>query len=168
MIIANIIVLIFEVLYYSMFMYYAKSEGKFNRYILLFSLITIIILFVGNDSILSYFLFMILSFYGLKYIVKVNAYLYDMFVTFAMFFVSFLIPIPIYLIGNLFTNNIFIITLSYCFTKVFIIFLTNKIINKIFKKLKVLWYKNIFIIRYIFIICAIMLVIFSCIYQIKK
>lgn len=29
--ILNIIVLIFEVLYYSMFMYYARKEGKFWR-----------------------------------------------------------------------------------------------------------------------------------------
>ena len=41
MLFLNILVLIFEVLYYSMFMYYAKGEGKFWKYILLFSIVSI-------------------------------------------------------------------------------------------------------------------------------
>lgn len=42
-ILLNAIVLIFEVLYYSMFMYFSKKEGKFWKYIVSFTIITLII-----------------------------------------------------------------------------------------------------------------------------
>ena len=72
-ILMNIIVLIFEVLYYSMFMYYAKKDGKFWKYILLFSLITILILILGSNNLISYIFFVLIALMGLKYFIKITS-----------------------------------------------------------------------------------------------
>ena len=48
-IILNAIVLIFEVLYYALFMKFARKDGKFWKYILLFSLMTICSFFITTN-----------------------------------------------------------------------------------------------------------------------
>ena len=57
----HIIVLLFEVLYYSMFMKFARKEGKFWRYLLLFSLITIVLIFTGTGNLYVYLIFVLLK-----------------------------------------------------------------------------------------------------------
>ena len=81
----NIIVLIFEVLYYSLFMKYSRPEGKYYRYLILFTLITIIGLVIGTSNLISYLLLILMILYGIKYIVKIKISLYDMLVILIMF-----------------------------------------------------------------------------------
>ena len=167
-ILMNIIVLIFEVLYYSMFMYYAKKEGKFWRYILLFSLITIIGLFIGTNYLLSFLLLVIMMIYGLKYIVKEKISLYDMLIIFFMLLLNFLIPMPIYYFTSIFTKNVFILTIVYQIIKFLIVFALKYKLNKFYNFFHNLWNNNNFYIRYIFTIFMFIFVIFSCIYSIYK
>ena len=68
MLILNFIVLIFEILFYSMFMYYSKKEGKFSRYLLLFSLITIIGTIIKTNYLFSYLILVLMILYGIKYL----------------------------------------------------------------------------------------------------
>lgn len=164
----NIIVLIFEVLYYSMFMYYAKKEGKFWRYILLFSLITIIGLFIGTNYLLSFLLLVIMMIYGLKYIVKAKISLYDMLVIFFMLLLNFLIPMPIYYFSSIFTKNVFILTIVYQIIKFLIVFALKYKLNKFYNFFHNLWNNNNFYIRYIFTTFMYLFVIFSCVYSIYK
>lgn len=165
-ILMNIIVLIFEVLYYSMFMYYAKKEGKFWKYILLFSLITIIGLFIGTNYLLSFLLLVIMMIYGLKYIVKAKISLYDMLVIFFMLLLNFLIPTPLSVILFTLKFNVFLITIINSIIKILIIFLLKNILNKYYNKFKNIWNNNTFYIRYLFIIFMFSYVIFTCIYSI--
>lgn len=167
-ILMNIIVLIFEVLYYSMFMYYAKKEGKFWKYILLYILLTIVILFVGNDNVYGYLIFSALNLIGIKYLIKIKTYFYDLLVIFVIFLLSFLIPIPIYFIIGLFINNTFILTFIYQTIKIILIFILKGKIKQYYNIFHKLWDKNNFYIRYIFTIFMFIFVIFSCIYSIYK
>lgn len=167
-ILMNIIVLIFEVLYYSMFMYYSKKEGKFWKYILLFSLITIIGLFIGTNYLLSFLLLVIMMIYGLKYIVKAKISLYDMLVIFFMLLLNFLIPMPIYYFSSIFTKNVFILTIVYQIIKFLIVFALKYKLNKFYNFFHNLWNNNNFYIRYIFTTFMYLFVIFSCVYSIYK
>ena len=160
----NIIVLLFEVLYYSMFMYYARKEGKFWRYLLLFSLITIVLIFIGTNNLYAYLIFVLLSLYGLKYIVKINISLYDMLIVFIMLIINFLIPTPLSIILFKLNINVFLITIINSIIKVIIIFLLRNILHKFYNKFKKIWDKNIFYIRYLFIIFMFSYIIFTCIY----
>ena len=78
MIFLNIIVLVLEILYYSIFMYYAKGEGKFWRYLLLFSSITFIGCIIGTNYLFSYLILVLMMLYGIKYIVKAKTSLYEL------------------------------------------------------------------------------------------
>lgn len=91
MIFINIIVLIFEILYYSMFMKFARKEGKFWKYLLLFTLVTISGLFIPTNTLLSYLYLILAILFGLKYIVKINTTLYDMFFILIMIFFKLII-----------------------------------------------------------------------------
>lgn len=168
MILLNILVLVFEILYYSMFMYYAKGKGKFKRYLLLFSLITIIGLFIGNDSLYSYLFLIIMMMIGLKYIIKIKVKFYDILIIFVMLLISCIIPTPIYVIMINFTKNIFAITLVYSLIKILLVYLFRNKIKKYTKKFNILWNNNNFYIRYIFTTFMFLYVISSCLYCILK
>lgn len=149
--IANIIVLIFEILYYSMFMKFARKEGKFWRYLLLFSLITIMMIFIGTNTLYAYLIFVLLALYGLKYIVKIKTSFYDMFIIVIMMMLKLLIETPIYLICiNFIKNNHFIVILLMDIIKIGILFLLKNRLNIFYIKLKKLWQNNNFYLRYIF------------------
>ena len=53
----NIIVLFYEVLYYSLFMKFARKEGKLWRYIVLYALISLLFSVIGTKAFYSYLLF---------------------------------------------------------------------------------------------------------------
>lgn len=168
MIFLNIIVLVLEILYYSIFMYYAKGEGKFWRYLLLFSSITFIGCIIGTNYLFSYLILVLMMLYGIKYIVKVKTSLYDMLIIIIMLVFKAVIEIPIYVI---FLNNIknlhFIATIIPSFLKISIILLARKRLVYIFYKLKILWNRNNFYIRYIFSISTYIYVIITIILLIK-
>ena len=149
--IMNVIVLIFEVLYYSMFMKFTRNDGKFWRYLLLFSLITIVMIFIGTNTLYAYLIFVLLALYGLKYIVKIKTSFYDMFIIVIMMMLKLLIETPIYLICiNFIKNNHFIVILLMDIIKIGILFLLKNRLNIFYIKLKKLWQNNNFYLRYIF------------------
>lgn len=161
--ILNIIVLIFEVLYYSLFMKFARNEGKFHRYLILFSLITTLFYFVGTDKLYSYLFLILTILYGIKYIVKIKISLYDVLFIFIMLILKLFIETPFYLIlnGGL---SIYEIGIIMGIFKVIVLLILKNKINKLYIKLKDLWYKNNFYIRYIFSILMFIYCILSCLF----
>ena len=145
----NIIVLIFEVLYYSLFMKFSRNEGKLWRYLLTFTLITIFFWFVGTDKIYSYLLLIFTILYGLKYIVKLKVSLYDMLIIFIMLLFKVLIETPVFMLLYNFLS-IYVIGLVYSVLKIIILNLLKNKLNIMYKVLKIKWDNNNFYIRYIF------------------
>ena len=168
MLILNVIVLIFEVLYYSLFMYYSKNEGKLSRYILLFSLITIILIIIGTSNLYAYLIFILFALYGLKYIVKCKIGLYDALIIFTMLLIKLLLETPIYIILRIFTENNFILTLPSSITKIMLLYIFRKNLKNMYIKFKKLWDNNNFYIRYIFSTLMFLFLFFSCVFLIFK
>ena len=163
--IANIIVLIFEIFYYSMFMKFAKNEGKFWRYLLLFSLITIVMLFVGTNTLYAYLIFVLLTLYGIKYIVKTKTSLYDMFIIYIMLFVKLIIELAVsYIVYFLIINNTLIVTSVFAVIKIIVLLIMKNKMNLIYNRLKLKWDKNNFYIRYIFVVMNFLYIIGIAIY----
>lgn len=162
----NIIVLIFEILYYSLFMKYARKEGSFIRYLISFTLITIIFLFLGTTNFICYFLLILTILFGLKYIVKLKVSLYDMLIIVIMLFCKVLIETPLYIILYK-AINIYFIGVLVNIIKIIVIFLIRNVIDYMYKHLKVKWDNNNFYIRYIFSICCFIYCIITAILFIK-
>lgn len=163
MIFLNAIVLIFEILYYSLFMYYSKNEGKLSKYVLLFSLITAILFFTENSSLYSYLFFIVSTFLGMKYIVNCKVKFFDLFIIFSMLLFNFLLQLFPFIFIKLFTKDIIIKTLFLILIKGIFIFKSN-ILRSIFNNMKVKWDKNFFFIRYTFVVIMFLLIISSAIY----
>lgn len=159
----HIIVLIFEVLYYSMFMKFARKEGKFWKYLLLFSLITVILFIFNTNNLYVYLMFILLALYGLKYIVNVKISLYDMFVIFIMLILKLIIETPIYFVLYKYVN-IYINGIITGLIKFLILFLLKDKLNIVYINLKKKWDNNNFYIRYIFSIFMFLYCIFSCLF----
>lgn len=163
MLFLNILVLIFEVLYYSMFMYFAKGEGKFWKYLLLFSILTIIIGIIGTNNILSYLIFVILSIFGIKYIVKVKTSVFEMLYIFIILLIKILIETPFYfLFIKIF--NVYCIGILTGIIKTLVILLFKRKILLLYNYLNKLWVNNNFYVRYIFSILMLIYCILSCIF----
>ena len=147
----HIIVLLFEVLYYSMFMKFARKEGKFWKYLLLFSLITIFFVFVPVANLISYLILILMMLYGLKFIVGLKISLYDMLLIVLMLLfkliIEFIVFIPCY---EFFKLSQFISTMIFNILKVILLLTFKDKLYKLNIKLKKLWYNNNFYIRYIF------------------
>ena len=147
----HIIVLIFEILYYSMFMKFTKKEGKFWKYLLLFSLITIFFVFVPVANLISYLILILMMLYGLKFIVGLKISLYDMLLIVLMLLfkliIEFIVFIPCY---EFFKLSQFTSTMIFDFVKIFLLIIFKNNLYKFNIKLKKLWYNNNFYIRYIF------------------
>lgn len=163
-ILMNIIVLIFEVLYYSMFMKFAKNDGKFWKYLLLFSLITIFNIFIDSWSLYSHIILIILIALGIKYIVGIKIKLYDIFFIYIMFLYKIILELifsyPLYFIFH----NIYISSLIVCVIKTLPIIFKRKFLTKMYNKLNIIWNNNNFYIRYLFAIFNIVYIILSCVY----
>lgn len=163
--ILNIIVLIFEVLYYSMFMYYARKEGKFWRYLLLFSLITIICGFINTKVFLNYLFLIIFILIGYKILINKKIIFFDVFIIFIMMIFKILFEFfTFYFFSLFFSNNISIIIFE--ILRLFFVLYVNFNLKKFFDNIKTKWDKNDFYIRYLFIIISFSYVIFSCLYLI--
>ena len=147
----NIIVLIFEVLYYALFMKFSKNRGNLIRYIITFVINTFIILIFGSNSLITYFLFMLFTYIALKYIVKTRVSLYDMLIVLIMLFVKLIIEFPFIMIFyKLLKINQFIVTIMFDIVKIGLLFVFKEKINECYIKMKKLWDNNNFYIRYIF------------------
>ena len=160
----HIIVLLFEVLYYSMFMKFARKEGKFWRYLLLFSLITIVLIFTGTGNLYVYLIFVLLSLYGLKYIVKTKISLFDILPIIIMLAIKIVIELlSMFIFYKFLYLNQVITTFIFEIIKILTILLSKNYLNLYYNKLKTTWDKNNFYIRYFFSIFAIIYVIISAI-----
>lgn len=147
----NVVVLVFEVLYYSLFMKFARKEGKFWRYLLLFSAITIFFYFVGTKQFYSYLLLIIMMLLGMRYLIKTKTSLYDMLIIVIMLFLNVVIQLPIFIICfNILKIGHFETTMVFEIAKILMLLLLNKKMNKCYIKGKKLWDNNNFYIRYIF------------------
>lgn len=145
----NILVLIFEILYYSLFMKYARKESKFHKLILLFTMITIIGMIIGTNNLPSYLILILMMLFGMKYIGKLKVSLYDMLIIFIMLIIKVIIETPLYLL-LVHTANRYIVSIIPNVIKILVITLLSKKITKFYKSLKIKWDNNNFYIRYIF------------------
>ena len=162
--ILNIIVLIFEILYYSLFMKYARREGKFWKYLILFILFSIITIFVDKRFFINYVLIFLFILYGIKYIVNLKITLYDLLFIIIMFISKLIIETPMSICAYILFKNIYISAIIVSFIKISTLFIINKKfkISIIYSKLQKLWNNNNFYIRYVFSILMFIYVIFSC------
>lgn len=162
-----IIILMFEVLFYSMFLKFARKESNMLKCIITFSLITLIMLLTNTNQFISYLIFLILALYGGKYIIKIKVSLYDMLFIFIMLITKMIIETPLYIILNNIFNN-FITTLISSILKILIIYLCRNKINMLYNYLKLKWNNNNFYIRYLFCIFMFIYFIYSIIFLIIK
>ena len=164
----NIIILCFEVIYYSLFMKFAKNQGKLWKYVLLFTLISILFFFVGTNHIYSYLVLVLIVLYGIIYLVKVKCTLYDMMIIFIMLIFKHIIEIPFSLLLLLFIKNIYVITMLVGLVKIAIILGLKNKIKAFYNKCQKIWNQNNFYIRYGFIVFMLTYTIVSCLYCIVK
>ena len=165
MLILNFIVLLFEIVFYSIFMYYSKREGKFSRYFLLFSLITIIGTIIGTDYLFSYVILVLMMLYGIKYIVRVKTTLYDMIYIVFMLLIKICIEMIVAFPISLFIKNYYFLAIIVALFKILIIILFKNKLLKTYNLIKEKWYKNNFYIRYISVILIYIFVICSIIFM---
>ena len=158
-----IIVLFFEVLYYSLFMKFTRKEGKFWKYLLTFVLETMIIFIFNSSSVITYFMFVITTLFFLKYLVRIKTSLYDMLFIFLMLFVKIIIETPVFILFNNLLD-IYTIGIIYSILKTIILLLLKSKWNIIYNILKVKWDNNNFYIRYIFTIIMFLYIIISSIF----
>lgn len=146
----NIIVLLFEVLYYSVFMTFTRRQGKLNSYFILFILVSLVVAFTSVKNLYAYLIFILLTYIGLKYIVKSKVSFYDILVIIAMLILNLVIELPIYLIAYRIMNiSRFMTTLIFDVIKVLVVILLRNHLNIAYNKGKLLWKNNNFYIRYI-------------------
>lgn len=163
----NIVILILETLYYSMFMKFSRREGKFPRYLLLFALFSIISLFLDKSFMLNYVLIFLVILYGLKYIVRISISLYDLLFIIIMFLIKIIIEIPFYYLFVLLLNGV-TSTLLFQSIKVLLVYIFRNKLPIIYKQLNEKWKNNNFYIRYIFTILLFTYVIVSCLFLILR
>ena len=146
----NVVVLVFEILYYTLFMKFARKEGKFWRYLLLFTIASILILITGN-TFFAYLIFILFTYISLKIIVKTKVSLYDMLIIVVMLFLNIVIQLPIFILCfNILKVGHFMTTMIFEVAKILLLLLLNKRMNRYYIKFKRLWDNNNFYIRYIF------------------
>lgn len=162
-----IIILIFETIYYSLFLKYSRNEGKLWKYLLLFTLFSSISWFMNDSSPISYAIILLIILYGLKYIVKTKISLFDLFFIFIMMLIKVLIEIVLALPTMLIINDIEISKVVLGITKVSFIFIIRKKLNPLYLTLNKPWNNNRFFIRYIFTILMFIYVICSCVFLIN-
>lgn len=163
----NVVVLVFEILYCTLFMKFARKEGKFWRYLLLFVINTAITLIFGFSNLLSYLIFIIATYVLLKYLVRIKVSLYDMLIIFSMMIIKLFIEAPLSLSINLFIKDIYVVSSIVGFIKVLILYIMRNKINLFYNKFRILWNNNNFYIRYIFSTFMFIYVIVSCVFIIK-
>ena len=164
--IANLIVLIFEVIYYSIFMKNIKGDKKLSKYILTFVIATLSLLVTGNN-LLGYSLFVLLCLFGMKYIVKTKTTFYDLFVLVFMILFKVAIELIICLLCYAIIKNTFIALMIANIVKILIVSSIRITMRNIYQVTKKLWDKNNFYFRYIlmcllyiYVICSVLFLIY--------
>lgn len=160
----NIIILVFEILYYSLFMKFVRKEGKLWRYILMFSIITIAGVFIGTGNTISYLFLIFTMLLCLKYIVRIKTTLYDCFIIVIMILFGVLIQLPCYIILNKLIDDLYVMMTIYQIIKLCVLVIVRNKLYNILYLFKSKWVSNDFYIRYIFSILLFLYVITSCIF----
>lgn len=146
----NIVVMILEVLYYSLFMKFAKKDGKLYRYIILFFISTLVVGFINSKNFSSYLAFILATYIGLKYIVKVKASMYDILIILLMLLLNITIELPFYLIFyKLIHFNHYVMVLLFELVKLLVVFIIKYKLRINYVKFKKIWDDNRFMLRYI-------------------
>ena len=110
----NVIVLIFEISYYSLFMKFARREGNIIRYIIAFTIVTLLTGIFNIQTIFAYIIIVTSMLFSLKYIVKIKTSLYDLLFIFIMIFVKLGIELSFFIIFNTLLNTfVFYISFQY-------------------------------------------------------
>jgi len=158
-----IAILIFEILYYSLFIKLAKKEGKLWKYLLTFVLETIIIFIFNLMNVITYFIFIITTLLFLKYLVKVKTSIFDMLLIFIMLLIKVLIELPFYM---LFSNSlgIYVTGIIYSIVKMLLLYVFRNELHIMYNNMQKLWKNNNFYIRYIFSTFMFIYAITSCIF----
>ena len=160
--ILTIAVLFIEVLYYSLFMKFARKEGKLWKYLLLFTLITILFAFIGADKIYSYLFLILIILYGFKYLVRIKTTVYDMLFIMLMLLTKGIIEhITVLIFYVMLKSSILFTTILFSIFKIiFLVILKNKL-NLVYNYMLIKWKNNCFYIRYLFTIFMYSYVIIS-------
>ena len=156
-------ILLFEIIYYSTFIKFSKKEGSFIKYLLMFTIITLIGIIITTNTLYSYLVLICMIVLGMKYFVKVKTSLFDIMIIFIMLLIKVMIETPIYLIFYKHLS-IFSMGLIYSFFKMLFITLTRKKLHNFYNKLNKLWKNNNFYIRYLFSTFMYIYTIISCIF----
>lgn len=165
----NIIVLLIEVLYYSLFMKFARKECRFWKYMLSFSIATIfniIFSILGINEFVIYFLFIFISIFAMKIFDK-EISLFDMLFLFIILIIKIIIEgICFLILYNLINKIIFTFVID--IIKISFVILIKKQINIKYKEMKNKWNNNNFYIRYIFNIFLFVFIIMSFVFIMIK
>jgi len=146
----NILIMIYEIIFYSLFMKFARKEGKLSRYAILYLMICILFGFLGTKEFYSYLLLILIMLFGFKYIVKTKTSLFDMLIIIIMLITKVLVEFFVFIIFYYMLHcSHFITTLLFELLKILLVLLINTNLNKLYLKLKKLWDNNNFYIRYI-------------------
>lgn len=161
--IVNIMVLILEVLYYSLFMKFTKKEGKFINYCILFILVSVLGVILNTQDVTSYFILLFFIVFGIKYIVRVKTTMYDFLIVLIMLLFNVIIETAIYLLFyRLIGFNYIITTITFEAIKIgMCLFLNNKL-YLMNTKIKTLWDNNNFYIRYLTSVMIYIYTIINC------
>lgn len=160
--IMNIVVLIFEVLYYSLFMKFAKNDGKFYKYFITFALMTVILMILNTKELFAYNVACLIILFSFKYIIKITTTLFDLFYIIIMLLFKISIEfIIVILFFNLLNFNIMITTIIFELLKVILVIILSSKIKIFYNKLSIKWNNNNFNIRYVGSILIIIYTIIS-------
>ena len=165
-ILLNILGLIFEILFYSLFMKFTRKEGNFFKYLFAFTTITVIGLIIGTQSLISCLLLIAMILLGIKYIVKIKTTFYDLFFIFLMMLFKLILEAIIVFFISIIIKDPYVMAITLGIVKILFILLFREYLNKIYEYIKIFWYQNKFFIRYIFDILMFAYVILSCVFLI--
>lgn len=161
--IINIMVLILEVLYYSLFMAFTRKEGKLINYCILFILVSLLGVILNTQDVTSYFILLFFIVFGIKYIVRVKTSMFEFLIVLIMLIYNIIIETIIYLlIYRLIGLNYIITTIIFETIKIGTCLLLNNKLNIMYQKLKNLWNNNNFYIRYLTSIMIYIYTIINC------
>ena len=161
MVVLNAILLLVDIIFYSIFLYSCRKDGKIIKYIVLGIIITVLALIVGTNSLLSYLLLVMTFLLGLKYIVKVKTSLYDMFIIIVMLFTKVSLELIPFVIFYVVMKNYSLVYILMIILKLLFLVVTKNNLYLFYKRMKKLWLNNVFKIRYIFICCTYIYVIIT-------
>lgn len=147
----SILILILEILFYSLFMKFAKKDENLSKYTLVYTLCTIITLILRSNNFLTYLIFIFGALIFTKYLTKSKTDFYDMFLIVSMLFFKLAIEYTnVLFFYNLLGYSILTTTIIFTICKFGLLFLLKNDIRHFYRLTQKMWNKNNFYIRYIF------------------